>query len=180
MAVLAAVHHLGGDVDRAAASLARIRPLPGRGMRREVAVPGGTALVIDESYNASPVAMAAALDVLRGTPTAPGGRRIAILGDMAELGHRARDAHAGLADAVAAAADRVFTVGRLMNHLADGLPLAARGGHACDARAMAKLIAGHLLPGDVVLVKGSRRVGLEAVVEALASAGTAETGEARG
>lgn len=167
VAVLAAVQALGGDAGEAAAAFASIRPLPGRGTRHEIAVSGGTALVIDESYNASPVAVTAALEVLARTPTGAGGRRIAILGDMAELGHAAADAHAGLADAVRDAAQRVFTVGPLMDHLVDRLSLGYRGGSARDARAMAVLMTGHLRPGDVVLVKGSRRMGLDAVVDAL-------------
>ncbi len=172
VAVLAAVEALGADVGEAAASLASILPLPGRGVRRAIALPGGRAVVIDETYNASPVAVHAALDVLARTPTGPGGRRIAVLGDMAELGDDAAFHHAGLAAPAGAVADRVFTVGPLMDHLMDALPLACRGGSACDSQTMATLLAECLRPGDVVLVKGSRRMGLESVVEAFAERGS--------
>ena len=171
VAVLAAVEALGGDIREAAASLAAILPLPGRGARRTVALPGGRAVVIDETYNASPVAVRAALDVLARTPTDPAGRRIAVLGDMAELGDDAALHHAGLADVAGAAADRVFTVGPLMDHLMNALPLACRGGSACDSHTMATRLADCLRPGDVVLVKGSRRMGLESVVKAFAGRG---------
>ncbi len=166
VAVLAVVDALGGDIGEAAAAMADLEPPAGRGVRHAVALPGGIALVIDESYNASPVAVRAALEVLAATPTGPGGRRVAVLGDMAELGPAGPEAHAGLADAVHGSVDRLFTVGPLMNHLVDRLPLGCRGGSAHDAAAMADLLAGQLGPGDVVLVKGSRRVGLEAVVGA--------------
>ncbi len=169
VAVLAAVDAMGGDIGEAAASLAAILPLPGRGARRCIALPGGRAVIIDETYNASPVAVRAALDVLAGTPTDPGGRRIAVLGDMAELGEDAALLHADLAEAAGAAADRVFTVGPLMDHLMDALPLPSRGGSARDSRTMAALLADCLRPGDVVLVKGSRRMGLESVVHAFAA-----------
>ena len=171
VAVLAAVEALGGDIGEAAASLAAILPLPGRGARRTIALPGGRAVIIDETYNASPVAVRAALDVLARTPTDPGGRRIAVLGDMAELGEDAAFHHAGLAAMAGAVADQVYTVGPLMGHLMDALPPACRGGSACDSRTMATLLADCLLPGDVVLVKGSRRMGLESVVEAFVGRG---------
>ncbi len=171
VAVLAAVDALGGDIREAAASLAAILPLSGRGARRTIALPGGRAIVIDETYNASPVSVRAALDVLARTPTDPGGRRIAVLGDMAELGDDAACLHAGLADMTGAVADRVYTIGPLMDHLMDALPLACRGGSTCDSRTMATLLADCLRPGDVVLVKGSRRMGLESVVEAFVGKG---------
>ncbi len=171
VAVLAAVDALGGDLREAAASLAAILPLSGRGLRRTVALPGGRAVVIDETYNASPVSVRAALDVLAHTPTDPGGRRIAVLGDMAELGDDAACLHAGLAESAGAVADQVFTIGPLMDHLMDALPLECRGGSTGDSHTMAMLLADCLRPGDVVLVKGSRRMGLESVIEAIAGKG---------
>ena len=155
LGVLAVVHHLGADVAAAAAALGDIAPLAGRGVRHEIAVAGGAALLIDESYNASPVALRAALEVLAETPVGKGGRRIAVLGDMLELGDTAVAQHIAMAaDVERRKIDLVFAVGPLMNRLYGQLQTARRGGAA----------------GDVVLVKGSRRIGLESVVEALAAA----------
>ncbi|MDA0221201.1 MAG: UDP-N-acetylmuramoyl-tripeptide--D-alanyl-D-alanine ligase [Proteobacteria bacterium] len=171
LGVLAVVHHLGADVAAAAAALGDIVPLAGRGVRHEIAVAGGAALLIDESYNASPVALRAALEVLAETLVGKGGRRIAVLGDMLELGDTAVAQHIAMAaDVERRKIDLVFAVGPLMNRLYGQLPTARRGGAAGDARSIAALLSSVVRPGDVVLVKGSRRIGLEAVVEALAAA----------
>ena len=171
LGVLAVVHHLGADVAAAAAALGDIAPLAGRGVRHEIAVAGGAALLIDESYNASPVALRAALEVLAETPVGKGGRRIAVLGDMLELGDTAVAQHIAMAaDVERRKIDLVFAVGPLMNRLYGQLQTARRGGAAGDARSIAALLSSVVRPGDVVLVKGSRRIGLEAVVEALAAA----------
>ena len=168
VAVLAVAHHLGADVAEAAHALASLEASPGRGRRRAASLDRGFATVLDESYNASPVAVRAALEVLADTPVGPEGRRIAVLGDMLELGDAAVDAHVGLAgDLVAAGMDLFFAVGPMMNRLYGKLAPARRGGAAGDARSMALLLKDAVRPGDVVLVKGSRRIGLEAVVEAL-------------
>ena len=178
LGVLAVVHHLGGDVAAAAAALGDIVPPPGRGVRHEIALAGGGALLIDESYNASPVAVRAALEVLAEVPTGKGGRRIAVLGDMLELGDTAVAQHIALAaDVERRKIDLVFAVGPLMNRLYGQLQTSRRGGAAGDARAMAALLASVVRPGDVILVKGSRRIGLEAVVEALATPAPARAGK---
>lgn len=168
VAVLAVVHHLGGDVAKAAADLEGLQPMAGRGARHNVRVAGGSVTVLDESYNASPVALRAALTVLSQTQTGPGGRRIAVLGDMLELGDDAVALHTGLSgDLIQHKVDLLFAVGPMMNRLYGELPPARRGGAAGNARAMADLLGDVLRPGDVILIKGSRRIGLEAVVEAL-------------
>ena len=178
LGVLAVVHHLGGDVAAAASALGDIVPPPGRGVRHEIALAGGSALLIDESYNASPVAVRAALEVLAEVPTGKGGRRIAVLGDMLELGDTAVAQHIALAaDVERRKIDLVFAVGPLMNRLYGQLQTSRRGGAAGDARAMAALLASVVRPGDVILVKGSRRIGLEAVVEALATPAPARAGK---
>jgi UDP-N-acetylmuramoyl-tripeptide--D-alanyl-D-alanine ligase len=178
LGVLAVVHQLGGDIAAAAAALGDIVPPPGRGVRHEIALAGGSALLIDESYNASPVAVRAALEVLAEVPTGKGGRRIAVLGDMLELGDNAVAQHIALAaDVERRKIDLVFAVGPLMNRLYGQLQASRRGGAAGDARAMAALLASVVRPGDVVLVKGSRRIGLEAVVEALATPARARAGK---
>ena len=130
MPTLAAVAALGLDPARAIDALEAFVPLTGRGARREIAVGCGSALLLDESYNANGASVRAALDVLRLQPAR---RRIAVLGDMLELGEQGPAEHAGLAEAVEAAADRVFTCGPLMRNLFDAVPAAQRGAHAADA-----------------------------------------------
>lgn len=168
LAAVAAVHALGGDCARAAATLANLESLPGRGRRFPAEVAGGSVEVIDEAYNASPASMAAAFDLLALVPAR--GRRIAVLGDMLELGARASAFHAALAgDAERAGIDLVFTAGPSMAALNAALPPARRGAHAPDSAALAPIVCAGLRPHDVVLVKGSRGAAMERVVAALES-----------
>ncbi len=144
--------------------LADFRPPAGRGARRDL---GGWTL-IDESYNASPAAMNAAIGVLGLCKPGPGGRRIAVLGDMLELGADAGPAHAGLAAPLeAAGVDLVFAAGPEMRRLFDRLPRVRGGAHRPDAAALAPLVADAVAPGDIVLVKGSLGMGMKPVIEAL-------------
>ena len=173
LAVLAAAWVVGADLERAAAALAELEALPGRGRRYELAWQGGAVTLIDESYNASPVAVRAAIAVLGATAPARGARRIAVLGDMLELGDAAADFHRELAGPLLAAkVDRIFLVGALVEALHDALPLAIRGGLCRTADDAIPLLLRFLQPGDVVTVKGSRGVGLGRIVERL-SAGPA-------
>jgi UDP-N-acetylmuramoyl-tripeptide--D-alanyl-D-alanine ligase len=152
LAVLAAVAALGADPQAAARSLADLRPPTGRGARHEIAVGDGCATLIDESYNANPASVRAALDVLGRLP----GRRVLVLGDMLELGPAGPALHAGLAAAVAAAGvARLHSCGPLMGHLHEAVPSTIRGAHAADSAALLPLVVAGLRPGDVVLVKGS-------------------------
>ena len=145
-------------------ALAEFRPPAGRGARRAL---GGWTL-IDESYNASPAAMNAALDVLGLGQPGPGGRRIAVLGDMLELGADAGPAHAALAPALEkAGVDLVFAAGPEMRRLFDRLPPGRGGAHRPDAATLTPLVADIVAPGDIVLVKGSLGMGMKAVVGAL-------------
>ena len=166
LAVLAAVQALGGDVDKAAVDLADMRAPKGRGQRHTVALGDGEVLVIDDSYNASPASIRAAFAVL--AQSAPVGRKIAVLGDMLELGVKSPDLHASLAEAAkASGVDLVFTAGPLMERLHAALPEALRGGHAKDANAIIPLVRACVRAGDAVLVKGSAGSRMGAVVEAL-------------
>lgn len=156
LAVLAAVHAAGGDIGTAAAAMAMLEPMAGRGLRRKIAIAGGDALLIDESYNASPASMRAAIAVLGAARPESGGRRVAVLGDMLELGTDAARLHAELADSLRdAGVDLVFTVGEAMRALYDALPARRRGAHATTAAAMADAVVPRLKNGDVVMVKGS-------------------------
>jgi len=168
LAVLAAVSALGADVDRAATSLAEVRAPGGRGRQLRVPLEDGTFTLIDESYNASPAAVRAALEVLSLSEPIPSGRRIAILGDMLELGTEAATLHAGLADAVAdSGVDIVYAAGPAMVHLYRALPFSIRGGHAESTAALLPVIASVVRPGDVVLVKGSLGMDMARIVRAL-------------
>jgi UDP-N-acetylmuramoyl-tripeptide--D-alanyl-D-alanine ligase len=168
LAVLAAAQAAGAAVDCAAEALSQLKPLPGRGRRHELAWRGGTLTLIDESYNASPAAMRAALAVLAATEPGTGGRRVAVLGDMLELGDASERLHRELAEPLAAAeVDRVFLVGGSMGALHEALPEAKRGGlWRSPEEAMPALLC-FLEPGDVVTIKGSRGVGVSRVVELL-------------
>ncbi|WP_291298250.1 UDP-N-acetylmuramoylalanyl-D-glutamyl-2,6-diaminopimelate--D-alanyl-D-alanine ligase [Elioraea sp.] len=151
--VLATVFAAGADPAAALPVLAAIAPAGGRGRRRTIPLPGGEATLLDDSYNASPPSVRAALAVLG---TAPAARRIAVLGDMLELGERAEQDHRALAEPIAAAGiDSVFCCGGLMRGLYDALPARLRGGYAADSTALLPLVRPALLAGDVVLVKGS-------------------------
>jgi UDP-N-acetylmuramoyl-tripeptide--D-alanyl-D-alanine ligase len=167
LAALAGVAALGLDPVRAVPALEAFRPVAGRGMRRALTVRGAPVLLLDESYNGNGASMRAALDVLRLQPAA---RRIAVLGDMLELGEAGPAEHAALADSVAASADLVFTCGPLMRHLFDALPEALRGAHEPDSTQLASLIAQVVDGGDAVLVKGSLGSRMKRVVDAILAA----------
>ncbi len=114
-----------GDLSRIAGEVYRnFAPIAGRGARRRIAIPGGSALLLDESYNGNPASMRAALAVLRLQPAQ---RRIAVLGDMLELGEHGPAEHRALAADVAAAADRLFACGPLMGGLFAAVPEPMRG-----------------------------------------------------
>ncbi|MDW8314759.1 MAG: UDP-N-acetylmuramoyl-tripeptide--D-alanyl-D-alanine ligase [Rhodovarius sp.] len=163
-AVLAAVVALGLDPAAAAAALAAFAAGPGRGQRRRIALPGGGSfLLLDESYNASDSSLRATLAVLAAQP----GRRIAVLGDMLELGEEGAAMHRALAPAVAAAADLVYVCGPLMSGLFAELPAAKRGAAMPDAESLAPLLSAALRPGDVVLVKGSLGMRMASIIQAL-------------
>ena len=168
LAVLAAVHAAGGDLALAGLALGELNDLPGRGQRLRVAAKGGTAVVIDESYNANPASMAASLAVLGEVTPAGKGRRLALLGAMRELGDRSDAFHADLAQhVVAAGVEAIIVVGNEMK------PLATALGRQLDIRHVANAVAAEaeidrlIAPDDVLLVKGSNSVGLGSVVAAL-------------
>lgn len=165
LAVLAAVEALGGDLGAAGLALAEMPGLPGRGERRRVAAAGGEALLIDESYNANPLSMAATLKQLGMEQAA---RRIAVLGGMRELGDRSHELHAGLAEPIAASGvDYTILVGDEMKPLADALSGVVAFDHVPDTAAATSLIVKEMRTGDAILVKGSNGIGLSRLVAAL-------------
>ena len=164
LGVLAAARALGVDAARAAASLTAFRPVSGRGARRFIALPSGRMMLLDESYNASSASVRAALRVLRLQPAT---RRIAVLGDMLELGDEGVPEHVGLAPDVADCADVLFACGPLMRHLYDAVPERMRGAYAPDAATLAPLVSHAASAGDAILIKGSLGSRMKLVVSAL-------------
>jgi UDP-N-acetylmuramoyl-tripeptide--D-alanyl-D-alanine ligase len=167
VAALAAAAALGADPLDGAASLADFTPGAGRGARRNVVLSFGTITLLDESYNASPIAVRAALALLGLVPAS---RRIAVLGDMLELGEAAPAEHQGLAPDVLAHADLLFTCGPLMQGLHDAIPPSRRGAHAADSASLAPLLLDALRLGDAVLVKGSLGSRMKMIVAAIEAA----------
>ncbi len=172
LAVLAAVSAAGGDIGKAAAALAEVSSLKGRGQRHTVRVAGGTFVVIDETYNASPVSMTAAFEVLGQMNPVGAGRRIAVLGDMLELGKKSEAKHAALVESlIAQKINLVFTAGQHMSALWDVLPRPLRGGSACSITRLLPKVTAAVRPGDVLVVKGSAGSKTGPVVEALLELG---------
>jgi UDP-N-acetylmuramoyl-tripeptide--D-alanyl-D-alanine ligase len=168
LAVLAAVESMGGDLAAAGLALADMAGLKGRGERHRIAVAGGEALLIDESYNANPASMAATLKTFGAL--SPAGRRIAVLGGMRELGESSDGFHAGLAAPIeAAGVDYAILVGEEMRPLAKILGQKVKMAHVPSASAATQIVREEVRPGDAILVKGSNSIGLATLVEALAS-----------
>ena len=164
LAVLAAVDAVGADLAQAGLAFAELGGLQGRGLRSTIPVEGGTALLIDESYNANPASMRATLAVL----AQESGRHVAVLGEMRELGDASADYHRDLADAVRAArVETALLVGEAMAPLAQALEGATDLVHVATAAEALDHVTRVIAPGDAVLVKGSNGVGLSRVVAAL-------------
>jgi len=168
LAVLAAAVLVGADLALAALALVNLKAAAGRGARARLRVPGGNALLIDESYNANPASMAAAIALLGQAPVKNQGRRIAVLGDMLELGPPGADLHRGLAGTLeAAGVDLVFCSGPLMRSLWEALPSGRRGGYAETAAALQPAVLDAIRAGDAVMVKGSLGSKMGPIVKAL-------------
>lgn len=168
LAVLAAAKLVGADLARAALALSEAKPAKGRGGQIKLQMPGGEAVLLDESYNANPASVAAALALLSNLKPTRSGRRIAVLGDMLELGEFGEDLHRTLShDIQRHAIDRVFAAGPLMKHLWDVLPAEKRGGYAEQSSALIDMLIQDLRPGDCVMVKGSLGSRMGPIVEAL-------------
>ena len=159
------------DLEEAAAAFGEFTPPSGRGQREKIATPDGAFTLIDESYNANPTSMRAALQLLGGAATGPGGRRIAVLGDMLELGPQAAELHAELAqDLIDANVDLLFTSGPLMSRLSYAAPDSMRAAHRATPLELEEAVLAAVRPGDVVMVKGSNGSRMARIVSALKSA----------
>ncbi len=168
LGVLAASSLAGADLALASLSLSQLVPAAGRGVRQTLLVPGGEIILIDESYNANPASMAAALSVLGRMPVGAQGRRIAVLGDMLELGPTGAKLHAGLNEAIKAEhVDLVYCCGPLMRNLWDALSTGKRGGYADNAANLEAQVLAALRAGDAVMIKGSFGSKMKTIVSAL-------------
>lgn len=168
LAVLAAVQLAGADLALAALALSDLRPPAGRGSRLHLQLHSGTALLIDESYNANPASMQAAFALLRQAPIDRNGRRIAVLGDMLELGAQAAALHRDLAGPLGDnAVDLVFCAGSAMRNLWEALPSERRGGYAEDAKGLEPAVLDAVRAGDAIMVKGSNGSKMSLIVRAL-------------
>lgn len=168
LAVLAAASLAGADLALSALALAQLQPAAGRGVREVLTLTEGTATLIDESYNANPASMKAAITVLGQASVGPRGRRIAVLGDMLELGAAGPDLHCGLNEAIKANnIDAVFCCGPLMRNLWEALPSAKKGGYADSSAALEQQVVAAIGAGDAIMVKGSLGSRMKLIVAAL-------------
>lgn len=168
VAVLGAVHLAGGDIEKAMAGLATMQAEKGRGRRYRLAKDAGWFTLIDESYNANPASMRAAISLLRDSEPHGNGRRIAILGDMLEMGEHSPVVHAGLAEPLieAGIAD-VWLGGPDMGALRDVLPEGVETVYHDTADQLAAHALVAVQPGDVLVVKSSKGTGFSRIVAAL-------------
>ncbi|MDB5571557.1 MAG: murF [Hyphomicrobiales bacterium] len=168
LAVMLTARAFGLDLVVAGEALGDFTAPAGRGAQARLAASGGDYLLIDEAYNANPVSMRAALEVLSAAPLGKGGRRIAVLGDMLELGPDAAALHKELAEAVVInGVDLVYASGPLMKSMFDALPAKRQGLWAPTAMALEAYLPERICSGDVVMVKGSNGSRMAAVVTAL-------------
>ncbi len=171
LAVLAAAKLAGADLARTALALATAQPAKGRGVRERLRIGGGELLLIDESYNANPASVRAALALLATAKPAKGGRRIAVLGDMLELGTQGPELHAGLFEPMdAAQVDVLYAAGPLMANLWARVPAQKRGDHAATSDGIRDAVLAGLRAGDVVMIKGSLGSRMGPLVEAIRAA----------
>lgn len=168
LSVLAAVHAIGADVETAAQSLGHLEPVSGRGEVMTLHIDGKTIDLVDESYNANPASMASALETLGQREIKRDGRRIAILGDMLELGSDGPELHRKIALHIEQAkVEAVYLAGPLMKSLWEVIPQHQRGAYAQTAAALTGAVKSGLQDGDVLVVKGSLGSKMGQIVSAL-------------
>ncbi|HHZ08332.1 MAG TPA: UDP-N-acetylmuramoylalanyl-D-glutamyl-2,6-diaminopimelate--D-alanyl-D-alanine ligase [Rhizobiales bacterium] len=178
LAVLGAASLVGADIGKVAEALGGIEAEQGRGRRYRLALPGGAFTLIDESYNANPASMQAAMALLATTPVEAGGRRIAVLGDMLELGSHSAELHAALAEPVKkSGADLVLLAGTEMKALADALPKGLAAEYRADAESLKAVLLDAVRPGDAVMIKSSKGIGFSRLVDALIAQYPAQAGQ---
>lgn len=168
LTVLAVAHLIGASVPAVALALGDLEAEAGRGKRYRLKLPRGAFTLIDESYNANPASMKAAMSLLKATEVSEKGRRIAVLGDMLELGAHAKKLHADIAGLIAdAGADRVFLAGPEMKALADAMPEGAKFEYRATTAELAPLVLDAVKPGDAVVIKSSKGIGFSKIVDSM-------------
>jgi UDP-N-acetylmuramoyl-tripeptide--D-alanyl-D-alanine ligase len=180
LAVLGCVEALGEDLAKAAQALRHFSEPDGRGQIRKLAFKTGQLKLIDDSYNASPVSVEAAIEkVANLRDSIPQKcRTIVVLGDMLELGDHAEEMHIGLVPSlINNQMDLVFAAGSFMRHLYEALPPSMQGAYAPTSEALAPKVIESLIPDDLVLVKGSRGSKMEVVVSAIETYAAQDMGE---
>lgn len=171
LAVLGASHLVGADIAKVTMAMATVSAEGGRGARHVLQHPEGTFTLIDESYNANPTSMRAALSLLHSTtPEGSRGRRIAVLGDMLELGRQSGKLHADLARPVVdTGVNALFIGGPDMSVLKNALPVEIQTEYRQSADELLPLVVKAVRPGDVIMVKSSKGIGFSKIVKALIS-----------
>ena len=168
LAVLGAVTLVGADLDRAIEALATLQPEKGRGKRYKLSIDNGSFTLIDESYNANPASMRAAIALLAAGAGESGGRRIAVLGDMLEMGDHARKVHADLAGPLLAAGiEHVWLAGPEMLALKEALPDTVHVEYRETTAALVDFVLKAVTSGDTLMVKSSLGTGFGKIVAAL-------------
>jgi UDP-N-acetylmuramoyl-tripeptide--D-alanyl-D-alanine ligase len=168
LGVLVVARALGLDLEESAKALSEFSPPKGRGERVVLSAPDGALTLIDESYNANPTSMRAALDLLGASAPASGGRRIAALGDMLELGADSAAMHVGLAEHLQRNnVDLLFCAGPMMRGLYEAAPAAMRALWRPNAADIQSTLVATLRAGDVIMVKGSNGSRMGPIVAAL-------------
>lgn len=166
LGILAVCLALGADLEAASLSLADVKPPQGRGARLSWGDGDDRITLIDESYNANPTSMRAAFALLSSTEVGINGRRIALLGDMLELGQEAETFHAGLASSIEEQGiDLVYACGPLMRALFEALPRGRKGAWFSTSQELASFIVEQIRRGDALMVKGSNGSRMRLVVE---------------
>jgi UDP-N-acetylmuramoyl-tripeptide--D-alanyl-D-alanine ligase len=166
--VLLTAHSFGCLIDEAAAMLADFQAPAGRGQQAKLRNMDGEFLLIDEAYNANPASMRAALAVLGDAPLGAGGRRIAALGDMLELGERSQELHEELAEPILLnGVDLVFAAGPMMKRLFDKLPVERQGLWAQSSSDIERALLAEIRAGDAIMVKGSNGSRMSPIVAAI-------------
>ncbi|MFZ2103747.1 MAG: UDP-N-acetylmuramoylalanyl-D-glutamyl-2,6-diaminopimelate--D-alanyl-D-alanine ligase [Oricola sp.] len=167
LAVLGAAHLAGADMTKVCHAMSTLEPEKGRGLRHRLKSGNGAFTLIDESYNANPASMEAALDLLAAAPVEGRGRRIAVLGDMLELGRHSRELHENLADPIAAGGiDRLYLAGPEMKALADKVPNDIYCEYDKSVDDMIDSLLATPQAGDVFMVKSSNGIGFSRIVKA--------------
>ena len=168
LAVLGAVKLMGADLARAGLALAEAKPAAGRGVQQALRHPNGSIHLLDESYNANPASVQAAIALLAQMKTGKGGRRVAVLGDMLELGEFGPELHRDISkDLETHGIDVLYACGPLMKHLWDATADIRRGTYSATSAELAPSLISALKPGDCVMVKGSLGSRMGFIVESL-------------